>query len=261
MLFKMNNILNGSLPWDGSDLGCYDISCIVNAWSIGKSKYYMIYNHQLRGFIYCNIMRSKDAFPCIVEDIKKYFNLSYRTTHMLTIQSGTRMIKCIIYNISFNEDHAIRWETPLNMLDKQHYLRSNKEFILKVQQILIFNEMLSLNALSEFYINIHVENGKYIPAHYGTSSTSLTKTTGEYHTSGINRCIFNRWFANETPEKDVLVNLLQPLIPVNINQDNLPMIISIIRDHIEHIISKHDKYYIWYTQFIIDRISSIILSS
>lgn len=268
-------ILNNQLKWDGSHLGKY-IGAITNVWSAEGIQYYEIklpegWSTKLTGGnIYCNANCVKDLFSCIVEDIKNIFGIPRRGIHRITLDNK----EYVIYYVPISIKGEIIWETPLNRLDPKHPLRHNINFRKEVQKIIAFCDILALCNTGEPAIRIRPSTeGNYIPISINENSTSISKES-TYDYSILTKTLFSKWFGEETSISDIVKEILQckskKLIISNQNNipiingtekesNNLAIISADIRNEIDKIIKMYDNNYIWYTHFIIDRMSRHLL--
>lgn len=258
-------ILNNLLSWDGTYLGQYNKESLMMSWTTEGSKYYMINLPQgwsdtfPSGKIYCMMSRTKDLFPCIVEDIKQIFNIPRRGIHRIKIGN----YDYIIYYVPITIRGELIWETPLNRLDSKHFLRKNPEFRRAIQKIIAFCEILALNSTSESTIRIRLgSNGMPLPINVNETNTSIKKETN-YDYSIITKTLFTKWFGEETSICDIVNEMVKYQTNDNIQQNdeiNLRLISSSVRTKVEKIIKRYDSNYIWYTNFIVDRLSRQLLN-
>ena len=265
-------IINNMLKWDGSHLGSYR-GVLTHIWMMDGIKYHGItlpdYNN---GIIYCTAVCTKDVFPCIVEDIKDIFGLTRRGIHRITIDNK----EYILYYVPISSKGQVFWETPLNRLDSKHILRRNLEFKKEVRKIIAFCDILALSSTGEPSIRIrHGSEGKYIPISVNESATTIVKfsTGSDYDYSILSKTLFSKWFGEEISINHVVKDIITSctlawasptsnvpmIINPDINANNLVIISSEIRNRIDEIIRKYDSSYIWYSYFIIDRMSRHLL--
>jgi hypothetical protein len=265
-------ILNNRLKWDGSYLGSY-IGAITHQWSLAGTNYYGITlpqgwsNEHPEGIIYCTVNCTNDLFPCIVEDIKKIFGIPRRGIHRITIDNK----EYILYYIPISIKGEVIWETPLNRLDNKHPLRRNPNFRKEVQKIIAFCDILALSSTGEPNIRIRPStDGEYIPISVNESTTTIYKSD-TYDYSILTKSLFTKWFGEETSINDIVkemvhyqsnhsLNVKIPKIQgIELMNDNLAIISAEIRNKVDEIIKRYDNNYIWYSCFIIDRMSRHLL--
>jgi len=266
-----NDILNNKLPWDGSHLGSHGGTTIIQKWCLDGIVYCGILLQSgwsttfPGGIIYCTATCTKDLFPCIVEDIKSVFNIPRRGIHRITINGK----EYIIYYVPLSIEGEVIWETPLSRLDPKHPLRKDPKFRKSVQRVVSFCNILALCSTSESSIRIRPGiNGELIPINVNETSTAITKYT-DYDYSIITKTLFSKWFGEETSIDDIV----KDMVNYKLEQDNkIPVIrgtetisnnlgvISVeIRKQVENIIKRYDNNYVWYTCFIVDRMSRHLL--
>ena len=256
----MGEIINNTLSWDGSHLGSYPINVITNRWMLEGIHYYGI--TLPNGIIYCMATCTRDLFPCIVEDIKVIFNIPRRGVHRITIGND----EYILYYVPISIKGDIIWETPLNRLDAKHPLRKNEKFKIEIQRLIAFCDILALCNTGEPSIRIRPwTNGEYIPINVNETNTSITKEIA-YDYSILTKTLFLKWFGEETCISDIIRDMVHYRTPIGlpnikgIEGDNLAIITSNIRGKIDGIIKRYDPGYIWYSCFIIDRLSRHLLN-
>lgn len=262
-------IINNSLKWDGSYLGSY-ISAFTHQWSVEGIKYYGItlpqgWSEEIPGgIIYCTATCTKDVFPCIVEDIKSIFGLPRRGIHRITIDNR----EYLIYYVPISIKGQVIWETPLNRLDSKHVLRQDPIFRKEVQKIIAFCDILALSSTGEPSIRIRPgSNGKFIPISVNESTTTISKGA-DYDYSILTKTLFSKWFGEEISISNIvkeMVNYKSAYGPIKIplikgtESNELVVISSEMRNKVDEVIKKYDTNYIWYSYFIIDRMSRHLL--
>lgn len=251
-LVNEEQVINNLLKWDGSYMGNYN-GIISNKWQCEGKDYYQLTIPNI-GIIYCQGICTKSLFPCIVEEIKGIFKIQKRGIHRISIDNKDY----IIYYVPVDISGTLIFETALNKLEASHKLRKDKNFRLLVQKIFVFCDILSLCNSNESNIILRPGvNGNYIPININLNNTTLTKN-GLLESSApiINKTNFNKWFGEETN-----INLIvKEIISDSLNcVDNLSIITSTLRSKIDNIIKKYDNEYIWYSYFIIDRLSKYLL--
>jgi hypothetical protein len=251
------------LSWDGSYLGEYPASAIVQKWYMGGVLYYGIV---LRDeFIYVTIHRVKDLFPLIVNDLKEVFNLPRRPLHHIKF-SGNMYI---LYPVPITSEGNLIWELPLNQLPHNHSLRSDPQFQKIVRKLFIFCDILSLPDTNE--TNIIIQRNQIPINNNETRSTIMKETIRDFHI--LPASVINRWFDEDIFMEDILCEMLhyqknseeyknirslKSGTQRNIQSLNYESFLFDLRSRIESIIRKYDSNYIWYINFIIERICRYI---
>lgn len=274
----MSTILNNKLRWDGAYLGEY-IGVITHQWSLEGNSYYGItlpdgwskMNDEIEdlgGTIYCMAHCTRDLFPCIVEEIKGVFKIPRRGIHRIKMDGK----EYILYYVPISTKGEVVWETPLNRLDGKHPLRKSANFRNSVQKTIAFCDILSLSSTGEHNIRIRPGvDGEYIPITVNESSTSISRGTS-YDFSILTKTLFSKWFGEETSISDIIKEMthyqsgeitFQKSVPVigigDGPKDNLAFITADIRNKVNNIIERYDRNYMWYSNFIIDRLSRHLL--
>jgi len=264
MITVKPTILNNRLQWDGSHLGSY-WKAITHKWTLEGIHYYGItlpigWSTEFpSGIIYCIAMKARDLFPCIVEDIKVIFGLPRCGIHRINIDHQ----EYIIYYVPISTSEAVIWETPLNRLDTKHGLRRNPEFRREVQKIIVFCDILALGRTGEPAIRIRLgSNGAYIPISMNETNTTITRAV-DYDYSIVTKTLFSKWFGEETYMSDIVKEMVHYHVTPNtikgIDPNNLGTISADIRNKVESVIKRYDANYIWYSNFIVDRMSRYLL--
>jgi len=277
----MMNILNNMLPWDGSHLGNHPETRIMYEWRIEGTIYKSIsladgWSETFPGgIIYCTTICVKDLFPCIVEDIKKLFDIPRRGIHRIIING----CEYILYYVPISTHGEIIWETPLNRLDNKHPLRVDPKFRREVQKVIAFCDILALCGTGESTIRIRPgADHQYIPITINEKTTSIMKNA-DYDYSILSKTLFSKWFGEKTCISDVVKEMVhyhsnhdlarleyspERNIPITQSSlgisDNLTVLSVEMRGKIDNIIRKYDGNYIWYSNFIVDRMSRYLLS-
>lgn len=253
-------IINDKLSWDGSHIGTY-YKIITNKWTVGGVLYYKICFSDKDeigpGMILCSASCTKDPFPCIVEDIKTVFGLTRRGVHRISIDNK----EYILYYSQITIAGLVVWETPLSKLNTKHELRTDYEFRKNVQKIIAFCDILALTNTKESSIKIRSGvNDTHVPICFNETTTSLLKD-GSDNYSILTKTLFAKWFGEEVSLCDVLKELIEAKFgPISIQRTSrLCAISSDIRNQIDAIIKNYDTKYIWYSYFIVDRLSRHLL--
>lgn len=251
----METVLNNRLPWNGSHLGSYTSIIITNNWIFEGMQYHTLRlyaddNIPMDGVLHCNIKATKDYFPCIVDEIKSIFNLPKRGFHRMMINN----VEYIVYYIPVTITGEIISETTLNRLDKKHMLRKNPEFMRQVQELIIFRDILALTHTGEHSICLKTGvGGASIPISINEMSTSLVKGCS-YDFSILSKTMFTTWFGEHTSMSDITKHMVG-----YDHTSNLCILLFNIRNSIEIIINKYNPQYIWYANFIMDRLRRQLL--
>lgn len=251
----MLKIINNRLRWDGEDLGSNQGIKILDEIKYRDTKYTRIYMPEGwsekigKGIICCVKVKVKDLFPCIVEEIKRVFGVTRRGTHRITIKAK----EYIIYYVPISTEGDIIWEMPIRNLDKQH----ENNFRREVQKIIVFCEILALCGTSESKIKVRYEiEGKYTMINVNGEKTSITKEVN-YDYSIITKNLLSKWFGDDYTIREVLVEMIKE---TGENTSNIGLLSTRLRSKIDKIIMSYDRIYIWYSYFIIERVSRYLLA-
>jgi gamma-glutamylcyclotransferase (GGCT)/AIG2-like uncharacterized protein YtfP len=234
-------ILNNTLPWDHTHLGR---GSIVSTHVFERTKYTVvsINNDTVYGILY----QHKDFTPFIVEDLKDLFHVYRRGFHQVRI--GNR--ECLLYRVLVDANGEIVHNTTLNSLLSTHPLRGDKKFRLDVQKALIFSDILSLTNIGEKSLALRPSPNELVPIVNNIQTTFLAVDKSEVT---ISDRLFARWFGEEISPKDIIQEMLGPE-----ECKDVPLLIASLRSQIDDIVRKHDRNYIWYSHFILDKISKYL---
>ena len=234
-------IINNQLKWDGSHLGD---GMIMSQWVANEVNYYSI--AVIGGTVYCKAKCSKDMLPCIIEDIKSVFGIVKRGIHRITIDND----EYIIYYVTISNFGDILYESPLKHLDIKHELYQDMKFRRQIQKILVFCDILVLNNTEENYINNDLQ---IINTNDTTLITQKSYNSRGYDYTILSRTMFFKWFGEEVKISDVAKEMIYD--KSDINEMTFTLILADIRNKIDNIIKRYDGQYIWYSYFIMDRLS------
>ena len=162
----------------------------------------------------------------------------------------------IIYYVTISNFGDILYESPLKHLDIKHELYQDMKFRRQIQKILVFCDILVLNNTEENYIYLRsgINNDLQI---INTNDTTLI-TQKSYNSRGydytiLSRTMFFKWFGEEVKISDVAKEMIYD--KSDINEMTFTLILADIRNKIDNIIKRYDGQYIWYSYFIMDRLS------
>ena len=110
---------------------------------------------------------------------------------------------------------------------------------------------------------------QFVPISTNDKMTAILKDTG-YDYSILSKTLFSRWFGENTSIDDVVKEMVhyqseryQSNVPMAQSPggdfDNLTIISVGMRNKINEIIHHYDNNYIWYSNFIVDRMSRHLL--
>jgi hypothetical protein len=239
-------IINNDLPWDGSFIGKFPISSIIYKWKLERTVYYKILmstTAEFKNVLYCIPYKTKSKLPCIIDNIKHIFNIPKRGLHQIILGKSTY----IIFFVPITKDGELVWETPLNRLKNDHFLRKDEKFSKKIRYMITFCDILSLSNTEENILRIR-DKQTIINFNY---NISLQKEK-VYDFTVISNRLYNKWFGDEFSIKDTVKEIF--------NYEDLDMICFDLREKIDEIIKKYDSNYIWYSYFIVDRVSRYLLN-
>lgn len=257
-------ILNNRLKWDGTHLGSYPATAMRERWRVDNTRYYTIVLPQgwsptlPGGLLYSIALCTTDTFSCIVEGIKEVFGIARRGVHRITIGWA----EYILYYVPISERGEAIWETPLSRLDQKHQLRKDESFRKEVQRTIAFCDILALSSTGEPQLRIrpHV-NGGYIPISFNETSTVMRRNKGNetYGCSILSKTLFTKWFGEETSINDIVKEMTYCCSGHEATSSNLAIICADIRGKVDKVIRRYDPGYIWYTTFIVERMSRHLL--
>lgn len=239
------------LKWDGSFLGEYPSSVILQKWYIGNVLYYgMILGNE---FVYATVHRVKDTFALIVNDLKEVFGLSKRALHYITF-SGSMYI---LYPVPMTSNGTLIWEVSLNQLPLNHSLRSNNDFKDEVRKLFVFCDLLSLSGSDE--TNIIIQSNLIAINNNDTKTTISKELVRDF--SILSSSVIKRWFDENIFIEYIVRDMINYHKQYSGDSNEFEFMMFNLRSRIENIIQKYDGNYIWYTNFVMDRVSRYILPS
>lgn len=207
--------------WDGSYLGSYDNSIIMNEVF---SHPYNVYGLMMPGtnyIIHCAMHRSKDKYPCIIDEIKPHFGLVKIGTHSITI-SG---ILYIIYNTN---------GVPLLLNDYRFGRYIPNEYKKLVQDVFVFRMIVGLK--TNFETSIMLVNN--VPSSYRNSSPDTDEPFN------IPQSTQKQWFVDSI--SDSIYRLVSPSERT-----------FYLCQKIQEVIYRIDKKMIWIQTSILNRLQMI----
>jgi len=261
--YLSNNINKGGqiLKWDGSYIGSFN-NIINNKWVNNNNKYISLNLYDK--ILYCKYYCTEDLFQCIVEDIKGIFNIIKIGFHRIRINNK----HYFIYKIPV-ENNVLIDEISINRLLKNDSIKKDSKFKEKVLEILVFSELLALKNTSEKKINVRVHNiSGEIEYLLVCVNTTHTIATDGLDNTVITKNVYANWFGESMTLSDGIKKLInnrtnKPRLPFNINDDltekNLTSVLIELRNILENIILLYDKQYLWYINFILDRITKHLI--
>jgi hypothetical protein len=232
------------LPWDNSHVGQIEV---LESWMYEKVKYHKIRIITLDLTISCILYRSKNIFPCIVDEFKHVFGLGFATRGILRAQVKTS--DYLIFRIP-DEGHD-------ESLLKKKELIHDPEFRRLMQKMLIFSELLVLPNISEG--KFLIRNDK-IPI-----PINDRKIISETDTSRMNKQTYKKWFGEDTSPSDLAKEMVgYKVLSINkleggCTDDNMGIVIARVKREMEEIIKKYDKNYIWYASIVAEGLAKMIL--
>ena len=238
------NILNENLPWDGSYIGTYPLSSILYKWKLEKTLYFKILLND-KDIIYCIPHKTKSKLPCIIDQIKEFFKIQKRGIHQIILGKSNY----VIFYVPITKYGEIIWETPLNRLKKDHFLRKDPFVCKKIQYLIVFCDILALSNTEESFIRIR-DYDNIINFNFKINSLNKEEI---YDFTIISKSLYKKWFGEENDIKDTVKEMFD-------YKDNIDIISYDLREKINEIIKKFDSNYIWYSYFIIDRLSRYLLN-
>lgn len=257
--------INNSLLWDNSHLGVFN-KVISDQRSIGMIKYFEITLPQ--GKIFCRMKRAKNLFPCILEEIKKAFDIPHQGIHRITI--GKK--EWLLYYVPISATGEVIIEDCLSKIENKNVLRKDQTFRGEVRKTIVFCEILSLSNTRESSIYLRQGvNNNYVPISINESLAKLNNAT-THDFSILTKVLLTNWFEDEmTPSIIVKELIAAAILKINNSfynklcsenkmdkyvseETDLSVNISRIRYKIDEIIKEYDNNFIWYSFFIINRI-------
>jgi len=227
-----NYFFDGYLPWDGSFLGFYDDTSVVER--IGKNFFLLDLKSPFNHYrFYCTLLKGNDNFSILVDNLKNVFGLTRRGTHSIKINFLHYTLFYTPMIIVNNSLHLIE-EKKFSLLSKEVWCE-NESIIETIQQYLYFHDFFGINCRGLSNITV-IENNLTLVIN--TKPEKLTITTKKklyspLKTTGIGLGINKYWLTNsDFYYLSLLFN----------NQE--------IRKNLEEVIKKTDNKYFWLSDHI-----------
>lgn len=231
-------ISNDSLFWDGSDLGKFDRSCILEStYGLGGTDNF--FKLKLDKIVFwCILQKFREHFPLIVDECQEIFGLPKRKYHLITIEK----LLYIAYKVPM-EDNKPVWETPIKYIDKADL----DEFDIseEMKRIIAVANILTCVRLSDINIRMRKADDGYILVNYYTGTSCLSKNTPyDYFCLSKKN---NKWFKNHT---------IDEYVQSTFNPDGLNLIelMEYYRQKLKNCIYRVDMRYEWIIPYILDRL-------
>lgn len=241
--------LNDVISWNGTSLGEFPNNVILEIWKAKNIDYWKIiyYHNGIPGFIVCNYKRTNSKFALIVENIKPIFKIQRQGLYHINIGGKNY----IIYYVPITLNDQIILETPLLHIGAKDLLRIDIKIITEVRRIIAFSEILSLCNANEGSIVMRLSGENLIPISDNTNSTAL-KRINAVDQIVISKTLYNKWYNENITFRDVLAEVTD-IYELGTEKSNI--IFASIRKQIDDIIKMYDIGYIWYTSFIMDKLT------
>lgn len=237
--------------WDGSDLGNILDENIKAITEVDDVTYWKISLNEQEEI--CIVRRISTTCPCLIDELKLIFGLPKLGTHRVTYQNKL----LLLIKATVNKEGCIEKEITLDNFSLPHILNNNT-FISRVQELLVFRDLLGISKSYEKSIIIRWR--------YDSSESAYRPYPVSFYEPGMKPFIKNRiipknisdkWFSkNDSDISSVTRRLL------NVSKvEDIPDAIYNLRINIEKTIERVDRTLIFYVTFILDRISHHIMLS
>lgn len=235
------------LNWDGTFLGVFPRTIIVGISETDKNTYWKLMFDE--DTVICISRKTKDAFPCVADELKTIFGLKKIGTH--TIRIGKTLYhlsrpRMAADNITIVEEIALN-DTGISA-------DSNPTFTKQVQEILCFRDILGIVGAPEGRIIVRFDYGK-LP--FPLSSRELKTHLLQPKNPILSRAMLTKWFG-DTTVAEVLMRIMH--IDLDEIKADYTSIYSRYQRQIDEIICRVDTNFVWYTNCIMSRISSHLLT-
>lgn len=223
--------------WDGSWL---EDCSFVNKWEHENKKFAQIACDTMSGAvtIFCEYRKMDDSLVVIIDEISPLFKLNKRGTYRARINK----INYILYYVDFVYNNII-CETNLSAVKKTESVR--KDNIDEIRKLIIFQDLISINRIGESHIILRkIENDKYKCLGSFTDKSDLNKNMSHL-VSNISPTLRNKYFDENNPIDSILKQM--------INKNDSESLFN-LNYEIEKVIKRINKDYLWFANFIINRI-------
>lgn len=221
------------LPWDGTYLGKCEETCILGKLNTHPFKMYCLC---ISGCIttptWYPMHQSKDAYPCIIDEIKTVMGLPKIGTHSLHI--GNKLY--ILYNFHGHRPTLVS-EVNLDMMTSKMSKQQYNKFKTTMQDAFVFRMIVGLTLNSNSSIAL-CQDGS--PTSY-RNKIDIKKDDKSFEIT--EKCI-KEWFVDTIQES--VRRLIQPSVRT-----------SLMRVRIQEVVNRIDPEYVWVDSMIVERIIRI----
>lgn len=234
--------------WDGTDISDFISKCNVYEGKFNKIKYWVIHkifphniddpnnnqDQEKTEAEICIVKGCKNSLSCLVDELKKVFELPKLGTHWCRLNNKTYiLIRC-----NKTKEGYIKEELTLNMIDTYTPIMR-----MQIQEVFAFRELLGVTCSYESSIIIRENKSGAYPISFNEPNMM----TGDIKVIPIT--ILDKWF-EETSIDDVVKRLCRIQ-----NIDKLANLLYELRKKIDEIIERVDRRAITFKNCIIDRIT------
>lgn len=220
-------ILNNRIQWDGSHLGTFDKTIIVDEWFNDKIKYNTLAINN--GIIHCQMKRTNDILPCIIDNLKPLFNLNQRGLHRITIAN----YNYLLYYVSI-QNMQVAYDIKLkDVINEDKYK-------LEMQRVWLFCDLLTLKHTQEK--NIYLRSG--------LNGQSYLINTNE-------KCLdFEQSLCQEVLSEQICIKWFDKVNLTEVVKSMLVVEITDYHDLIYEAIKGYSKEYYWLGTLILKRLNA-----
>lgn len=237
---------SNELPWDGTDLGWYNPSIIIQSWVQEGLQYNKVListaTTNCSEYITCSLHLLKTPIPLILERCKSLFGLLPREHHTITIGA----IRYIMYKVILDESGQPVTEPSISDLPRWHQLRHSPEFLHMVRRTILISDILHLatNYLSQ--IRIRETPDGYLPVSYFNGDSDLHREKS--------RPLSHRLMLWLGEDYETLVRETY-----NPEDRELGEVIDSYRTELVKIVESYGVQWLWIIPFILDRLSYYLI--
>lgn len=238
------------LKWDGSYLGEWEKNAIIKKEKIRNQLFLLIrISKKSEIFIACRAIKTKDKFPCIVDEMKSIFNLKKIGTHSIKFGSSHYVIYKTHWN--FNEDGngiILPPLEPLKNIPLNDPLRNELE--VEIKKIIIYRDLLGLRGNIEPSILVNKKNLEIETINEHSSVAFIQSEPKSIITSGLAK----RWFYKDDMDYYIQTMITKGSGPSGNTMMNSPVEISSrIRGEMNQLIQRIDPFFVSFVSFVLGR--------
>lgn len=195
--------------------------------------------------VVCQLIRTFDGFPCIVDNLRALFGLVQRGTQRIKLDS----YEYIMYYVPVVDSIIVR-DTPLSAIKNIAELRDNDDFRVAVQRNLLFRDIVGFGTNGISCLAVRQMGQKMSVLSTKETCTPTTKKdlySSQYVCSNMSNAIIKMWFEEHVDHGDIIRTMLGGDSRATINME-------ILQEQIHNIVCSIDPGWVHLSSIIFDRI-------